>query len=108
MRTLRYPITGTIDTTVRTRARAALATMFLMMGMFLTMGAFLTMGTGVALADILNVPSQYATIQAAIDAAQAGDQILVEPGRSYLLGTRRARARQGRKLTSLRAGKLRR
>jgi hypothetical protein len=44
------------------------------------MGAFLTMGTGVALADILNVPSQYPTIQAAIDAAQAGDQILVEPG----------------------------
>jgi hypothetical protein len=38
------------------------------------------------------------------------DRVLVEPGRSYLLGTRRARARagQGRKLTSLRAGKLRR
>ena len=38
------------------------------------------------------------------------DRVLVEPGRSYLLGTRRARARasQGRKLTSLKAGKLRR
>ena len=36
------------------------------------------------------------------------DRVLIEPARSYLLGTRRARAGQGRKLTSLKAGKLRR
>ncbi|HKQ55617.1 MAG TPA: ATP-dependent zinc protease [Methyloceanibacter sp.] len=36
------------------------------------------------------------------------DRVLVEPGRSYLLGTRRTRARPRRKLTSLKAGKLRR
>jgi hypothetical protein len=35
---------------------------------------------GVASADIINVPGDYASIQAAIAAAQAGDEIIVAPG----------------------------
>jgi hypothetical protein len=34
------------------------------------------------------------------------DRVLVEPGRSYLLGTRPARPRARRKLPSLKVGKL--
>jgi hypothetical protein len=41
-------------------------------------GLFLTAGTALG-ADLL-VPSQYGTIQAAMDAAQAGDRVLVSPG----------------------------
>jgi hypothetical protein len=33
-----------------------------------------------ALADVINVPDDYATIQAALDAANAGDEIVVQPG----------------------------
>lgn len=35
---------------------------------------------GAAQADILSVPSEYETIQAAIDAAQNGDEVVVSPG----------------------------
>ena len=33
-----------------------------------------------AYADIINVPDDFETIQAAIDAAQDGDTVLVQPG----------------------------
>ena len=44
--------------------------------------AIILLGAGapIALADVLNVPADYATIQAAIDAASDGDVVLVAPG----------------------------
>jgi len=40
----------------------------------------LMVGSGMGWADTINVPAQYSTIQAAVDAALTGDQIIVAPG----------------------------
>ncbi|MDY7108669.1 MAG: hypothetical protein SYC29_08525, partial [Planctomycetota bacterium] len=59
-------------------------------GAFLALGLVLAQPVGPAGADTLEVPGQYPTIQAAINAAQTGDEILVAPGvypeRIHLLG----------------------
>lgn len=49
-------------------------------GLTLTVLTVILVSTAPALADTHNVPSPYATIQAAIDAASAGDTVLVSAG----------------------------
>jgi len=47
---------------------------------FLTVAALLALAAAPAHALVLNVPSEYTTIQAAMDAAGVGDTVLVAPG----------------------------
>ena len=53
----------------------------LVTGLAFLSSAYLGVKSNNANADILNVPSQYQTIQSAVNASYDGDEIVVSPGR---------------------------